>query len=131
MKKTNNLWLASLILSSPALAAADVFVIAHPSAAISQAEVRDVFLGEKQFAGSTKLVPVDNGAAQEEFLGKALKMEGAKYNSTWTKKSFREGLNPPAIKSGDLEVIEFVKRNAGAVGYVRSSPAGVTVVGRY
>lgn len=131
MNMTRNLWLASLILSSPVLAAADVYVIAHPSAAISQADVRDVFLGDKQFAGATKLMPIDNGAAQEEFLGKALKMESGKYNSTWTKKSFREGLNPPAVKSGDLEVIEFVKRTAGAVGYVRSSPAGVTVVGRY
>lgn len=132
MKSLHRLFLASVLLAGTALAAqGEVFVIAHPSAAIGAGDVRDIYLGDKQFAGSTKLVPVDNGPAQEEFVGKALKMEGAKYNSAWTKKSFREGLNPPAVKSGDLEVIEFVKRTPGAVGYVRSQPSGVTVVTRY
>ena len=131
MKNNHKLWLASFLLSGSALAAADVFVIAHPSAGVTAADVREIYLGDKQFVGSTKLVPVDNGPAQDEFVSKALKMESAKYNSTWTKKSFREGLNPPAIKSGDMEVIEFVKRTPGAVGYVRTSPSGVTVVTKY
>lgn len=132
MNNLHRFLLAAVLLAGAAFAAqGEVFVIAHPSAAIGAGDVRDIYLGDKQFAGSTKLVPVDNGPAQEEFVGKALKMESAKYNSAWTKKSFREGLNPPAVKSGDLEVIEFVKRTPGAVGYVRSPPSGVPVVIRY
>lgn len=122
--------LAGLALPSSG-ALAEVFVIAHPSVQVASGDVRDVFVGDKQFAGSVKLVPVDNGAAQEQFLAKALRMESAKYNSAWTKKSFREGLNPPAVKSGDAEVIEFVKRTPGAVGYVTSQPSGVTIVQRF
>lgn len=112
-------------------AAADVYVVAHSSVQISGSDVREVFLGDKQFAGPIKLVPVDNGPQQEQFLSRALRIDGNKYNSTWTKKSFREGLNPPAVKSGDAEVIEFVKRTPGAIGYVGSPPTGVLVVQKF
>lgn len=113
------------------VAFADVFVITHSSVQISGNDVREIFVGDKQFAGSVKLIPVDNGPSQEQFLSKVLKMDGAKYNSTWTKKSFREGLNPPAVKSGDAEVVDYVKKTPGAVGYVGSAPAGVTVVQKF
>lgn len=123
--------LALALAGASAYASADVFVIANSALQLSASDVRDVFLGDKQFAGSVKLVPVDNGPAQEQFLAKALKMDGGKYNSAWTKKSFREGLNPPAVKSGDAEVIDYVKRTPGAVGYVATPPAGVTVVQKF
>jgi ABC-type phosphate transport system substrate-binding protein len=55
-------------------------------------------------------------------------MNSAKYAGIWTKKAFRDGLTAPAMKSGDAEVIEFVKRTPGAVGYVSSSPSGVNIV---
>lgn len=138
MKKTNRLWLANLCATGllsmatvPAQALADIYVITHSSTTIADSDIRDIFLGDKQLAGGTRLVPVDNGPAQDEFLNKALKMESAKYNSTWTKKSFREGLNPPSVRSGDLEVIEFVKKTPGAVGYVKTPPSGVRVLQKF
>jgi len=107
--------------------AADVFVISNSGIIISAGEVKDVFLGEKQFAGGTKLVPVDNAALQASFLSKYMNLAADKYNSMWTKKSFRDGLTPPAVKQSDAEVIEYVKRTPGAVGYVSSVPAGVNL----
>lgn len=130
MRKTNPL-LAVALCALASTAFADVFVIAHPSVQITANDIREVFLGDKQFAGSVKLIPIDNGAAQEHFLSKVLKLDGPKYNSMWTKKSFREGLNPPAVKSGDAEVVEFVKKTPGAVGYLGGPPAGVNVVQKY
>jgi ABC-type phosphate transport system substrate-binding protein len=108
--------------------AGDVVIIANYGVNLSADDVRDIFLGEKQFAGSTKLTPVDNAILQESFLSKFLQISSAKYSSTWTKKAFRDGLIAPAIKSGDAEVIEFVKRTHGAIGYVSSAPAGVNIV---
>jgi hypothetical protein len=90
-----------------------------------------VFLGEKQFAGSVKLLPVDNSSAQQDFLAKLLKMEGTKYTTTWTKKSFRDGATPPSTKSGDTEVIEYLKHTPGGCGYLSSAPpAGLTLIGK-
>ena len=117
-----------LALLLPQLAhAADVVVISNSGTTISSGEVKDVFLGEKQFAGSTKLIPVDNASLQADFLSKFMNIAGDKYNSMWTKKSFRDGLTPPAVKTGDADVIDYVKRTPGAVGYVSSAPAGVNV----
>ena len=110
---------------------ADVFVISNASG-VAAADIKDIFLGEKQFAGALKLDPVDNAAAQAQFASKALQMDVAKYNSAWAKKAFRDGINPPAVKGSDLEVIQYIKANPGAVGYVISSPpADVKVITKY
>jgi hypothetical protein len=122
---------AGLVTLGSATQAGDLFVISNSGTTISASDIREVFLGEKQFAGSIKLVPVDNAAVQEQFLAKVMKMEAAKYTSSWTKKSFRDGVSPPAIKGSDADTIEFVKQTAGAVGYVGTSPAGVNVVGKF
>ena len=111
--------------------AAELFVIAHPRADLSAVEIRDVFLGEKQFSGSSRIVPVDNDAAQKFLLDKVMRMSDSKYSTVWIKKSFREGLNPPPLKSGDAEVIDFVMRTPGAVGYVTTAPGRAKILLTY
>ena len=108
-----------------------VFVIAGPGISLSSADIKEVFLGDKAFSGSTKLVPIDNAAAREAFLNKAMGLNGPKYESIWVKKGFRDGVNPPKVLGSDAEVVEFVKRTPGAVGYVSNAPAGVTVIQKY
>lgn len=122
---------ATLLSTTGTFAVAEVFVISNSATQIAPGEIKEVFTGDKQFAGSTKLVPVDNGPAQDEFLSSALKMDVSRYNTIWTKKSFREGLNAPPVKSGDNEVVEYVRKTPGAVGYVKSAPSGVTVVQKF
>lgn len=118
-----------LLASSAAIAAGDVVVIANSKLAVEADEIRDIFLGEQQFAGSTKLVVIDNAAVQSNFLPKVMHMNAAKYNSIWIKKSFRDGLTPPAVKSSDAEVIEYIKMTEGAIGYVSTTPPpGVKVI---
>ena len=112
--------------------AGDLYVICNPDVTLQAAEARDVFIGEKGFAGSVKLAPADNSAAQAAFLEKVLKLDAAKYASVWTKKSFRDGATPPPVKGGDGEAIAYVKQTSGGCSYVASAPpAGVTVVGKF
>jgi ABC-type phosphate transport system substrate-binding protein len=112
-------------------AAGDIYIIANPSVRLTPEEAREVFLGEKQLAGSVKLVPFDNASVQSEFLEKVYRIDVAKYNTLWAKKGFRDGLNPPAVKGTDVEVIASVKATPGAVGYVSTTPSGVTVIRKY
>jgi ABC-type phosphate transport system substrate-binding protein len=106
-------------------AAADgLVVITNPAVSLSPDDVRDVFLGEEQIAGGIKLVPVDNASAQVACLSQVIRLNATKYAATWMKKSFRDGVNPPAVKATDAEVVEFVKRVPGAVGYVTTLPGG-------
>lgn len=124
------LGLSGIVVTSAALAG-DVYVISHPSVELSAAEIKDVYLGDKQFAGAIKLVPVDNAAVQNDFLAKAIKLSTEKYGSIWTKKGFRDGMTAPAIKSSDADVISFVKSTPGAVGYVSTPATGVKTLNKY
>lgn len=118
------------LLLAPAFAG-DLYVISNASLALSGDEVRDVFLGDKQVADGVKLVPIDNSSAQKDFLGKVIKVDAAKYGTIWAKKGFRDGLNPPPVKTSDAEVIAAVKATPGAVGYVTSKPAALKVLQKY
>lgn len=109
--------------------AADLYVICHPGVKLLATDVRDMFLGEKQFAGSIMLQPADNNAAQLRFLEKVLNMGADKYATAWTKKSFRDGLNPPPVKGTDAEALEYVRRTGGACSYVSTAPGpGVVLI---
>ena len=114
-----------------AAAAADVYVIANDSLRMTPAELREVFLGERQFAGGRRLVPLDNASLQKDFVNRVIGIEPAKYNTVWAKKGFREGLNPPDVMAGDQEVIAAVKATLGAVGYVSRVPQGVQLLDKY
>ena len=126
------LLLAVLLCTACAVAhAADLYVICNSRVSLSAADVRDLFLGEKQFAGALKLVPVDNSSAQIVFLEKLLKMNPAKYSTTWTKKSFRDGINPPLLTGSDAEALAYIRRTPGACSYVTTpTPTDVVVVSR-
>jgi hypothetical protein len=116
--------------TSPVLAG-DIYVIAHAGVTIGVEDIRDVFIGDKQIAGSVKLVPMDNTLAQKDFLERVVKIDGIKYANVWTKKGFRDGLNPPALKASDAEILSAVKTTPGAIGYVSSVPAGTKVIKKY
>jgi len=113
-------------------AAGDIFIICNSSVSLKPDEIKDVFFGDKEFAGSVKLAPADNGAAQADFLEKVMKVDAKKYTGIWIKKAFRSGSTTPSMKSSDAEAIAFVKQTPGACGYVASAPgAGVVVVAKY
>jgi ABC-type phosphate transport system substrate-binding protein len=126
------LWAVMLLTAAPALAFADVYVIVNPSLNLTADDIKNIYTGEKELAESTKIRPQDNAAAREEFLRKVLQLDVAKYESMWTKKSFRDGINPPTVRASDAEVIAFVKSNPGAIGYVTTAPpSDVTVLKKF
>jgi hypothetical protein len=123
------LLLATLLVTAGTAARADdLYIICNLQPTITAADVRDLFVGEKQFVGAMKLVPIDNSAAQNLFLERVLKMTAAKYSVTWIKKSFRDGINPPVVAGSDAEAIATVRRTPGACSYVTTAPGGALEV---
>ena len=115
-----------------ATAAEDVYIVCNPAITLQAADVRDVFVGDKGFAGAVKLAPADNSAAQAAFLDKVLKIGVARYAGIWTRKSFRDGVNPPPVKASDAEAFAYVKQTPGGCSYVTSAPvAGVSVIAKF
>ncbi len=128
----NILLRATLVLAAAVAQSAGAGeVIANASVSLNADEIRDVFLGEKQFSGRVKLVPVDNSSLQAEFLSKVLQSDERKYAARWTRKSFREGLAAPSVKGSDAEVAAFVRATPGAIGYVRGHVEGVQVLEKF
>lgn len=127
----NSLSCGALLLAGGISFAGDIYVISNSSVSLTAADVRDIFLGEKQVSGSIKLVPVDNESQQADFLEKAMKMEKNKYINVWVKKGFRDGLIAPQIKFNDDEIVKFVKNTPGAIGYIGAAPPGVNMVHKY
>jgi hypothetical protein len=134
MQPKYTLWIFSLLLATTCSAALadNLYLACHAGVSLAAADVRDMFLGEKQFLNTIRLVPVDNVAAQPAFLEKVLKMNAIKYSTTWAKKSFRDGVNPPAAMANDAAVLDFIRRTPGGCGYFASEPLdGVTVIDKY
>lgn len=126
--------LAALVFGSVSapVHAQELYVICHPSVSLEATDLRDVFLGEKQFAGSVALALSDNSAARDTFLNRVLKIDYGKYVTAWTKKAFRDGVNPPTVSGSDAEALEYVKRAPGRCSYVSTAPGpGVSVVAKY
>lgn len=110
---------------------AELYIISNSALPIAADEVKSIFQGETEFSGSIKLEPTDNNAAQAVFLSKVMGMDKAKYESWWVKKSFRDGANQPPARSTDMEVIEYVKKTPGGVGYVATPPTGVKIIQQF
>ena len=123
---------AALATGSMATMPADLYVVCNANVSLRASDVRDVYIGEKGFAGTARLAPADNVAAQATFLEKVIKVSADRYTSLWTKKSFRDGANPPPIKANDAEAIAYVKQTPGACSYILSvPPSGVSVIGKF
>jgi hypothetical protein len=105
-----------------------IYVIGHSGLHLTAADVREVYLGEKELALGVRLSPVDNVSVQKQFLATFLKLEVRKYNILWAKKGFRDALNPPLVRANDAEVIQAVRSTPGGIGYVSSPPAGVDII---
>ena len=110
----------------------DLYVVCNTNVILRPGEVREVFIGEKYFAGAIRLTPADNLAAQATFLGRVVKFTADKYANLWTKKAFRDGANPPPVMVNDNEALAYVRQTPGACSYVEIvPPPGVAVIGKF
>jgi ABC-type phosphate transport system substrate-binding protein len=116
------------------VAAADAFVvIVHPSvtgASIRRTDLGAVFLkkASRWSGGGGLAVPVDQSGTSPvriAFSEGVLRQPVERVVQYWQKQMFSAArLSPPPVKATDAEVIVFVAKNAGAVGYVA---AGTTL----
>jgi len=120
--------LLSVLGAAAAARAADEFVvIVHPSvtgASIKRADLAAVFLKKalRWGSGGGLAVPVDqSGTApvRKAFSEKVVGQPVQQVVQYWQKLMFSASAQrPPAVKGSDADVIAFVAKTAGAVGYV-------------
>jgi len=115
--------------------AADVKIVVHTTNAldtVTKAKVADLFLKRvTRWENGRGVTPVDQSeknAARAAFSKDLLGKEVLWVKSYWQKMIFSGRATPPAELSSDSQVLELVRTNADAIGYVSEStpvPAGV------
>jgi ABC-type phosphate transport system substrate-binding protein len=115
------------MLSSPVLAVAeDVVIIANENvtaASLGADDIRHIFLGQKtSLDNGLKIMFVvqDRTKAGDAFLEKYLDKTASQYDLYWKKQVFSGKGKMPYSFSSNQELVDFVSRTPGAIGYVSS-----------
>lgn len=124
-----------LVAGAPAVAAQDFLVIvneANPAQAISKDDLSQIFLKrETRWTTGDPVVPVDLTASSPVRAAFSQAVHGRPVSAIeayWQRQIFSGRGVPPVEKSAETEVIEYVRANPHAVGYVRNgSPLGAGV----
>lgn len=97
----------------------------NPEASISASDLSKYFLKKTtKWANGEKVIPIDQSASSAvrgDFSKAALGKSVSAIKSYWQQYVFSGSGTPPIEKGSDAEVIEFVKNNAGAIGYISST----------
>ncbi|GEK10382.1 phosphate ABC transporter substrate-binding protein [Pseudoalteromonas sp. McH1-7] len=126
-----------LLLSSQ-IALADIAVIVNTAnnTSVDEAVIKKLYLGKsKSFADGSSANPVnqDGNATFDEFNDKVIGKSSSQLNAHWSKLVFTGKGTPPKKLANDQAIIEFVSKNADAIGYIDASKVtdAVKVVGKY
>lgn len=130
---------AGLVLGASDLGAQSRYQVivneANPVASLSTRDLARIFRKElSRWPGGQTAAPVDQrgeSATRAAFSTSVLGKSVGKIEEYWRQELFSGRAVPPAQKATDAEVIEFVRTNPGAVGYVGKDTqvgAGVRVV---
>ncbi|MEQ1665690.1 MAG: hypothetical protein ABL927_09975, partial [Bdellovibrionales bacterium] len=126
-----------LITSAFVAEAKTVYVIENKSTKAVASEISDMYLGNRLFAAAlendmiegkialdqvTRVVPIMNLSLKAEFLKKVLNFNENRFSNYWKKKNFKDGIAEPVEKLNDEEVLSFVKKTKGAIGYISDEP---------
>ncbi len=105
------------------LSAEEIAIIVNeegPLTQISEAEIKEIYLGNIKFAGGAAVIPLhySEGPVKDAFLFSLIKMNSREYRLHWTKKVFQEGGTVPVVQNSFHLIVSFVSKNKGAIGYV-------------
>ncbi len=112
---------------------ADVLVISNKDVAdeaLTTKDVQEIFLGKKsRWKDSTKIqfVTIKNQEIHKAFLKSYVKKSEKQYKNYWRNMVFTgRGIPPKRFKS-TRELVEYVSKTEGAVGYIDSNTTAVNV----
>lgn len=124
--KKNAVYLVLSILFSLSAAYADVLIIANkdlPENTLSQQEIREIFLGKRvQWSDNSRIrfATLRTAEIHSMFLEQYVKMSEADWKIFWKRMVFTGRGLPPETIATEAELIDFVSKTKGAVGYVSS-----------
>ena len=126
--------LACIVLSAPGVfaalsahAAADVLTVVNdsvPEESLSADAVQEIFLGRKtRWSDGQKIVPatLKQGQAHEDFLKGYIRKTPHQFRDYWRRLVFTGRGSAPDVFDFPEDLVEFVKKTPGAIGYLPAS----------
>ena len=114
---------------APALAADTIYVVVSaqsPVRAVAQKDVLALYTGRtRTLPGGEPATPIDqqrDGAARADFYLALTGMDIARINSYWARLHFTGQVQPPRTVEGDLAVIQRLRADPTAIGYLTREP---------
>lgn len=108
--------------------------VGNSTTSLSSKELSDIFLKKHlKWQNNENIIPIDlssRSAVRDDFSNLIHGKTISAIKSYWQQFVFAGKGTPPVEKNSDIEVVEYVKRNPGAIGYVslNSDVSGVKVI---
>lgn len=110
---------------------ADIVVVVHPESPVKHLTARavsDLYLGRKVTVGDGEpLLVLDqpgDSPLRERFFRRLNGMDPRRVNAYWARLQFSGDVQPPTPLTGSQAVLDVVRRNPRAIGYVDASEVG-------
>ena len=116
--------LLCLLIFSSGIAWADIVIIAHqnvPETTVTKKDLQEMFLGKRvQWKDNTTIHPVTVKEVElhKAFLKQYVNKSFAKWNAHWKRMVFTGNGTPPKQFATQQELLEYVAKTAGAIGYI-------------
>ncbi|MDE2401164.1 MAG: hypothetical protein KGL90_05830 [Burkholderiales bacterium] len=129
MHKLHRMGLMLCATLAATFAQADVYVIvnaSNPQLSLTHKEAVDLYMGRTRvFANGDHVLACDlprDSAVRASFYRALTGMSPAQVNSYWSRLMFTGQTMPPQALPNEAAVVELVKHNPGAMGYVSQEP---------
>jgi ABC-type phosphate transport system substrate-binding protein len=130
--------LALLVAFAPAATPGERYRIVvnekNPAASLTRSEVARMFMKKiTEWPDGADVAPVDQertSATRDSFSREIHQKDADAISAYWQTLVYSGRETPPPVRKSDAEVVDFVRSNPGAIGYVSASAAtdGVKVV---
>jgi ABC-type phosphate transport system substrate-binding protein len=122
------------VMLAPTLSWSDIAVIVNPNnplRQISTQQVAEFYLGQtRTFSNGEYALIFDHprdAPLRERFFAAVTGMSPQQVNAYWSRLMFTGQVQPPQPLPNERAVLDIVRRNAGAIGYIKSSEVDATV----
>jgi ABC-type phosphate transport system substrate-binding protein len=110
-----------------------IYVIANmdvQDSALSRTDIQNIYLGKKTKWGNNQginFTALGGGSCHEAFVKEYVGRTDFQFQNYWKKQIFTGNGQPPRSFNSEAELIDYVSRTSGAIGYSCVPPAGGNV----
>jgi ABC-type phosphate transport system substrate-binding protein len=119
--------IVGVVYAFPGLAVADDLIVignrSVPASELSEKDIQNIYLGKKKvWENGLKIEMAVLGESDltDRFLKNYVKKSPSRFNNYWKKQVFTGGGKPPVSFEREKDLVEYVSKTKGAIGYVAS-----------